>query len=483
MDLKTITECFLQTEQEFGFFNHKIGGVHFWELVRWNVHRLVLFRKGLHGEAHEDCDKRLVNQIRALWRPLKNIFHANPFLFRPCDILFYGHPRRKKMDDGLYWDPFSDPIIDRIGKSFECLLFETAFLNTHLSPPKTKRIGYLDLPHFIAAISRSFKFVRFSMSAEEKKKLTEMQTILQKRFDVRLDDLMPIISEVIYFRKSVLPFYTFILKKVRPKMVILICSYCGKEIFIEVCSKLGIPVVELQHGTSMGRYHLGYSYPSRCLKKTFPDYLLTFGDFWKLRAKYPIGLDKIFSVGFPFHDLESEKYRKIEKRKQVLFISQGTVGAAMSKLAVRVAKRLDKPFRIVYKLHPGEYGRWKKEYPWLVESGMRVLDDDKMPLYRLFAESEIQVGVYSTAIYEGLGFGLKTYLIDLPGVEYMIELIENKAASVISSADELIAKILNPAEENRMKAEYYFKPNALENTEDIIEKIMREKDKLAYSPH
>jgi len=56
----------------------------------------------------------------------------------------------------------------------------------------------------------------------------------------------------------------------------------------------------------------------------------------------------------------------------------------------------------------------------LAKDNVELVDDD---LYKLLSSSEYQVGVYSTAIYEGLLFGLKTILCNTMFVEYMEELI------------------------------------------------------------
>ena len=47
--------------------------------------------------------------------------------------------------------------------------------------------------------------------------------------------------------------------------------------------------------------------------------------------------------------------------------------------------------------------------------------------------SKIQIGVFSTAIYEGLGLSCNTFLYNLNGVEYMQALIDSEYAKVLSA--------------------------------------------------
>ncbi len=52
------------------------------------------------------------------------------------------------------------------------------------------------------------------------------------------------------------------------------------------------------------------------------------------------------------------------KKKQIIFISQGITGKELSKKAVELSDN-NNGYKIIYKLHPGEFAEWDKEYPWL----------------------------------------------------------------------------------------------------------------------
>lgn len=105
-----------------------------------------------------------------------------------------------------------------------------------------------------------------------------------------------------------------------------------------------------------------------------------------------------------------------------------------------------KDLNIIYKLHPGEYETWRQNYPELVEASafdnFKVIDNSETPLYELLAKSKYQVGAFSTAIYEGLMFNCKTFILDVPGVEYLDDLIEGNYVFKINSADELIENLV-----------------------------------------
>jgi hypothetical protein len=301
--------------------------------------------------------------------------------------------------------------------------------------------------------------------------LDDFQRQIEARFNIQIN-LEKLVKWDLRLRKSTYPIYQRLLKSVSPRIVVLICSY-GKETFVEACKFLEIPVVELQHGV-INKYHLGYSFPGASrIKRTFPDYLFVFGEFWKQVAEYPIEKERIFSVGYPYLESEIKKYPTVKKQNQILFISQGTIGREMSRFACELSERENFPYSIAYKLHPGEYSRWRSEYPWLVKPKVRVVDNDEFPLYRLFAESKIQIGVHSTAIFEGLKYGLRTFLLDLPGVEYMDYLIEKQVAAMVTSVDDLIGKLQKGrSKSSRIAMDFFFKPNSLDNITKALDELL-----------
>lgn len=471
MNLKTIVENIFQMEDELDLFSKQIGNIHFWELVRFNVFRQITEVTGFYSQGHTKLEVDSEVRRNYILNAVRNIFHKNPFLTSKCDILFLGSPRRKLMEDQLWWDIHSDPVMESLGDAYKCLLIEPSLNNSHFSPTKTTHIKYLDLALFLGTVLIKAKLALFCLSKTEENELEEIEKQILDRFNTSIN-LKKIVTSGLVARKSILPIYTFLIKKISPKVVVVTVSY-GNKIIIEACNKLDIPVVELQHGASIGRYHLGYFFPDEYAKTiTFPDYFFAFGDFWKNRCKYPIEKHRIFNVGYPFFEKETGKYAQISKKDQVVFISGGHIGKKMSRFAVQLKARKDFHLDIVYKLHPGEYARWKKEYPWLVNSGVIIVDDDSVPLYKLLAQSRALVGVDSTVVYEGLGFGLRTFLLDLPGIEYMDELIESQVVSVVSTVNELVEKIRQPGQQ-QVGADNFFKPNALDNISNALEEIIR----------
>jgi hypothetical protein len=64
--------------------------------------------------------------------------------------------------------------------------------------------------------------------------------------------------------------------------------------------------------------------------------------------------------------------------------------------------------------------------------------------------------VYSTALYEGLTLDCKTIVFDLPGNEYMKDLIDQDIAKLVSNKDEAI-DCIRYFKSKQFNKNYFFK--------------------------
>ena len=430
--METITEQFKKFEQEKCLFEKTVNGIGIWERIRFGILREIKQQSGA-GQAHTRLalDQRDNVEGAKLW--LRNIFKKNPYLAPSSEMLFVGHPRRKKKEDGYWWDLYCDPIHESC--TLDAVHFEMPHLLEHKSPAKTPSLRYLEFIHYSGTIQRKLGLYDVSLSEEDRSVLSEIERKIRDEFGASID-LESKVQRLLRNRDCRLWLYERLLDRVDPKIAVVVVSY-GKHTFIEACKNKGVPVVELQHGVIYPN-HLGYSFAGERTKTLFPDYLLTWGEFWSNDVEFPIPDDRVIPVGYPHLEQSARQYENTRSQGQILFISQGTIGEQLSKFAMEVDRHPDVDHDIVYKLHPGEYDRWRNEYPWLVDADFEVIDGSDPPLYELFARSSTQVGVGSTAIYEGLAFNLDTYVYDCPGSEILLPLIEDGAATLISSTDDLV---------------------------------------------
>ena len=241
------------------------------------------------------------------------------------------------------------------------------------------------------------------------------------------------------------------------KVVVCVVAYAeSMAALIAAARDLKITVVEVQHGT-LSPFHLGYHYPHHA-SPYFCDYLLTFGDFWQQAASFPLLTDRLKVLGFAHLHQQLSAYTQHTRAKQrsgVLWLSQGVISKVLTQYALTTAQ-LTPQFKHTYKLHPSEYKTWRQDYPLLAEAAdagmITVVDQPRQPLYELMWYAEYQVGVFSTAMYEGLALGCYTFIVDLPGAEYMEQLVAQGVVELCRSPSELAERLNQKPQSNSLSS-------------------------------
>lgn len=449
-------------ELESSLFDLQIGDVPLWERMRFQVFREIERANG-KGRAHTDIGNSWWDYARGAHLFLRNLVIKNPYFSDESDILFVGHHRRKQLNDGHWWDIYCDPLHE--ASDYNYTHFEKDHMLSHYTPPQTTNLRYLDIIEQASNIQRVLKLNAPSIPSEALDRLRSVEDRIQSRFGADVE-LVSLARKVLHERRAKLGLYKRLLQRVNPELAVVVVSY-GRETFIEACKSQNIPVAELQHGV-VYEHHFGYSFPGPRTKATFPDYFLAFGDFWKESVEFPIPDSRVIPIGYPFLEQSIDEYSERRSADKLIFISQGTIGEKLSKFALELDEHMDFEYDIVYKLHPGEYGRWRTEYPWLENADFEIVENEKR-LYRLFSESTAQVGVGSTAVYEGLAFDLNTYIYDCSGAEALQPLVDDGVATLVSSTDELITQ-LGDASPNFDRS-YYFEKNPIERFREVFETL------------
>jgi rRNA-processing protein FCF1 len=394
----------------------------------------------------------------------KNLIFKNPYLEKENEILIYGTGRRHLEPDGRWWDIYFDPIYESGLSDFVHL--EPPREASHYSHIQTNSYRYIDLIRYGPHIPLKLGVKKPTIPDNVKKKLIELEGDIHDKFGIKIN-IYTEVYEKLHLRETKRWFLNKLLKRVKPKVIVIVCSY-GKETLIEVAKSLKIPVIELQHGVITDS-HLGYSY-NHANKTMFPDYLFIWGDFWKDSAKIPLPDHRIISTGYPYHDHKKGELSSVNSARQIVFISQDTIGEKLSEFAVALDRYLNFNYDIIYKLHPNEYADWEARYPELKEADLEVIGSDGAGLYKLFAESSIQIGVYSTALFEGIDFGLDTFIYNISGWKQIKQLVDKTPAQTISSPEEVVSLIKQTPKEPEDNIQI-FKENGVRNTIKEINKI------------
>ena len=472
--VKEICQEIWNLEEKYELNHKEIQGCYPWQLIRMYLYYEIT-RKTNVFESAQQSSLSLFDKINSFLPFLKNSILSNPLSGKEnVDVLIFDHPRKVIFEDE-YQDIYSyflKDTLNKYGKSFETI--ESPYLNQHFrnkSNIKENNVKFNDRILLGSFIHKTRNRGKLPFTEDEKQLINTVKEEIETAFKIEIDLFRIMEDHILNFQYDYKK-YIELLQRKNPKVVFLVVAYENKAL-VAACKKMNIKIIELQHGT-ISPYHLGYSYPENTRKfdgeikeiEYFPDKILSFGDYWKNACQFPIDSENIISMGFPYFEKNSKTYMKIAEDKnsedennqktgdkQILFISQGVIGKYLSELAYETALSINENndsqnFKFIYKLHPGEYGTWKENYNYLTKAVnefnyFNVIDKSEPPLYELFAKSHYQIGAFSTAIYEGLAFNCKTFIIDVPGVEYLDDLIDKDIVKKVKSSEELINYITN----------------------------------------
>lgn len=435
MNYKDLLEEFLKFEFENKLFSINIDNVPVWELIRITVFNKLRSIKLEPNTAISSFNFK--NSFLVLLDYLKNSIFNNPFsIKKKIEILYLGHPRRQKLFDNKYWDIYIDPII--LESSFEYVVIEGyANLNkSHFYPPKTNKIYYLDFIQFPLNIISKIILRNKSF----KKEISELENKIIEYFNVDKHclELDKIISAILIKWKLGIKVINRLLLKINPKVIISVVSYSFyNQLFTFVAHNLGIPTIELQHGT-VGKYHIAYNFYENKSIKTFPKYFFAWGAAWVSNSRFPIKKENVKIIGFPYLSSQLIKQINVRKKKQILVLSQyrDDIGYFAKELAEKL-----KDFQIIFKSHPAEELIINKKYSYFHNLNNLLVVSNKS-LHKLASESNYVFGVNSTSLIEATQFCNHVGVIKLPGWEYFEE-FEGKSDLMFFEDTEAVISMIN----------------------------------------
>ena len=468
-----ILERFEDIEKKLFLDEAVIQGVPWWDtfrnqlfdelLVELGVMEFIDLREKVKKNKALTVKKFLVMKIFTIIHILKNFIKLftpkSPLWINKQSIMVLGHPRRK-LEEGVYVDPYSDPFIDLFPKTINFCVIERNEGNGHLSPVKTKNLFYADSLYNLANIISKFRKLKFNQN--DLLTMSRLEKTLYSEFSCSID-INKRVKKIIQHWLGFYPLMQFFFKLKKPKLLFVVVSH-AQEAIIAAAKSLGITTIELQHG-SPTRSKLNYDYTSGITKKSFPDLFLSFGDYWSSNCKFPLDKDKIISFGNPYLYKKINSYSHIVKEDRLVIISQGL--PILAKYAIDISKQFSKKIIVEYKPHPRELNEQEPDYFIELRKAGVIISHKHADLYEIFARSRWQVGVFSTALYEGLYFGTACFIINTGGSEHMKGLIKLDLARLISSPKDID---LNWKIDKKDTKKIFLKPSK-ENIEYIISLI------------
>ncbi|MDP1521031.1 hypothetical protein Q8A57_08635 [Porticoccus litoralis] len=435
MDVAALCQCIWEVEYKYDLLDFNVGGVKVWQYMRMPIYYYVAEQAGLFLAPHVQKNTT-ISKLAKICKYLFGALFHNPFLRRgPVEQVVIEHPRSMKLA-GEEVDIYSHFYVRELKrKGIPYLSLDRADLSSSHRKAYDSERSFIDI--FPVLVKLIGLFSRPCLTEQQRATLQAVSERLSRQVGVSLD-LEALLASAVPKFKINKRLYQALFKRLKPKRLVVVVSYAYGDA-ICAAKELGIETLEIQHGT-FSRYHLGYSYPdTKSGLDYFPDAFMAWGSFWRDMGVLPLPSEAIQVVGFPYFIGLKDRYAHIKKNdKRVVVLSQGALGAKIAEQVYALRDVLS-DYDIIYKLHPGEFARWQDYEPLckLAEQpNVRIAKEDN--LYELLAGAGYQIGVFSTAVYEGIGFGCRTLLLDLPGVEYMTDLVEQGLASMVRNEDDLL---------------------------------------------
>ena len=478
-------EQFKKFEEEKGLLTDRVADFYYWVYVRFNVYMKL---EEIANRQVKLTVKKNHIQIQDLFFLIRNLTYNNPLLYNENrDILFFTHARRT-FDNGKYVCLYTDKIAEQLKET--AVSAEFLYGTKHLRPYYTENLLELDCVDVYPVIF--LKLFGKLYKKRYKRELTQFKNIAQ-RLDEDIFKEFGITAGVkFYYELLTRRFFWYkikkkmlrrIIKSISPKVIVEVVGYeTNKMIINEIAHEMGISTIELQHGV-IGRGHIAYNYLINREYRHLPEYIFYYSDYWKHTCDYPVAKTKQIVTGYPYMEEQMRKNKSCQwksKNMKVLILSQPEFSVKLRSLIEDVLKQFQHiacNIEFIYKLHPAEYSlpieTWKE---LLKYNNVKLVHDGSKSLYSLFAESDIQVGVTSTAVFEGLAYHLTTFIYHLEKTDiYMKDLKETESAIFFDTAFELVKLILETHKrtEREMNLENkFFVKNSLNNIVHEIQKVV-----------
>ncbi len=437
---KEIINKVLYLEKKYKLFNHKIDNIYFYQLIRMEIYYYIVAKKKIF---HQQPVFKKTKIFKVIYFVLKDLFLIN----KRKNLLNQGIciiPHQRIIENKDVYTGYLKQII----KDFT-ILHQSAGLNFLMDQNSINYDLYVVKKKF-------WSFFNFSQN----KKKTDALANIFKKFFLLDENFNNFLNATINNKINSYRIGLNLLKKSSFKKIILVNSYANNHL-IYAANELNIPTIELQHGI-INKNHLGYHYPK--VKKNsisaFPKKLLLFGDFWKDKADYPINENQIIPLGYPHFDENFKKYGRGKKKvNRILVISQQTTQNYLRLFIKKILKK--KKIYFTYKAHPKEDLQkaiiFFKQHN--ISQFVKIVSGNEN-IFKIFKRHKIQIGVFSTALFEGYFYELKTGIIDLPGSESINFFKKYPNVQTIKSFNDLM-KLIDLKPEKFIKD--IFKLNAKKN--------------------
>jgi hypothetical protein len=441
----------------------------------WNLLRIFIYSNFQKLENSTNQKIFTKEKIKSLFTIIKESFVP---LRLPKDVIVCGFSssESRKLYHDTYYDIYLDPLYNILGDHLT--VFEwpetTGYRRKYDHPIFSRHYVPLHFPLW----SKTFWDLLFHSLAGRKNYTIKSEDVLKEIIQYistissvdnilltqDIYDFITVFVKIKYFLHN-------ILKKIKPKIVLIRCGYGRFPMALsQACRELEIPPIELQHGL-ITAYLPAYRRTTPTINKDcLPEYLLSQGKVYEemVRNGNLFDRDKVISTGFPYlQQALNERKNKIPQKhslspfpQNILLTSQWIVAAEMQDFAIKVATLLEQNnlrIGILFKPHPYD----KNNYSDLKNYNHIILLDKYDDIYNLFLFVDIHTTVYSTSGLEAMAFGIPNIFVDIFNIvhESSTPYIVASPTQFIDSIRTILSHYTDCVSETRATADLFFTPS------------------------
>lgn len=482
MKKNEIIDIFIEIEERYNLWEYEINNIKIWQYVRFAIHTYV--EEYIIGNEYEYLyeDLKTTVGIQTEYKQIEN--YQKQFELQKKDMLVINFPRRVKEGE-IYNCCFTDTLLKNIDYSY--YVFEDpSYGITHYLPVETQNLKYRNVD-----ILRGYYINNIKIDGKKIRNFVDKITLIfNQEYDIKISDKLKnkLFRQIHWTVESY--FYRekhaqIILSLIQPKICLVVVSpELNNQVLIKVAKQMGIPTVELAHG--MQSEHISHIFAKKRELESYPDYMFVFGEYDKITPRYPIPDNQVFITGRP----EMEKYLKKQPKKydteKIILYLLGPNSMDVYENAISLYRKLEnKDYKIIYKLHPSEYGSWRKLYPQLINTDIEVIDTNEHDIYYYLSKANYVVGnVATTAMFEATVFDAEVLVLKNSIFSSMQEVFVQKGyATLVSTAEDIYDILENNHNKKKTNiSNYFYAENALENMKNALEICMaKDTNKINYN--
>jgi hypothetical protein len=468
MNLKTFIDNINKIEKSIDISNLNVFNFNVWPLLRRNI--FAKYNQQFQINPNKLIKIGYLTKVKTILICTQN-YLKNPIKKDNIDILYFTRSSELiDIGNDILYNKYSDPLIEFFGDKYKIKVLETqdSYIKKDKAYNNNKTTNI-----FIKTL-----FIRVKTAIKLKIKNTFQNKNLNEKieeiFDFKID-----LNKDILLINELSKYFDKILKSYSPKIVMLACFYRPEAMAMTLaCKKLGIKVVEYQHG-AQNDIHFMYTNWHNITGKGYdllPDIFWTWGsvsakriDTWAnktTRHKTIVG-GNLWLSHKRIEYQKKEEFQTNDNKYNILLSLQGD--ERFPDFLIKYIENEGKKYSWYFRDHPrfSISNKLKKKLNEITGTSIKQTSDQD--LFTLLKKMDLHLTGYSTVAFEAQSFGVPTIFTHINARNGYWEILNKNGLYFADNSKDFHEKI-NFIKNNREE----IKPDYIISDIKVAEKALEE---------